>query len=145
MQITADVSKMSKTFQCDRTFIFDILSESLFGFASYSVFQAVENVVNFTKKRFYSERDTVTMWKRFRTWLQNGIKVFDKIFVLQKIEMCDLPSKRHNSKMRVSTTSCSYIFLNPLQFLYQFHYLKRKKCQWRSKKILISLYRKPGN
>ena len=82
MQIIAEVSKIWKTFQSDLTFIFDVLSESLFGFASYSVFWAVENVVNFTKKRFYRERDTVTMWKRFRTWLQNGIKVFDKIFVL---------------------------------------------------------------
>ena len=33
-----DVSKILKTFQCDLTFIFDILSESLFGFVSYSVF-----------------------------------------------------------------------------------------------------------
>ena len=35
----ADVSKFSKTFQRDLTFIFDVLlSESLFGFVSYSVF-----------------------------------------------------------------------------------------------------------
>ena len=38
MQITADVSKFSKTFQRDLSFIFDVLSESLFGFVSYSVF-----------------------------------------------------------------------------------------------------------
>ena len=39
MHITADVSKISKTFQGDVTFIFDVLSESLFGcFVSYSVF-----------------------------------------------------------------------------------------------------------
>ena len=38
MQITADVNKILKTFPCDLTFIFDLLSESLFGFASYSVF-----------------------------------------------------------------------------------------------------------
>ena len=38
MQVTADVSKILKTFQSDLTFIFDVLSESLFGFASYSVF-----------------------------------------------------------------------------------------------------------
>ena len=52
MQITADVSKISKTFQRDLTFIFDVLSESLFGFVSYSVFSAVENVVSFTRKTF---------------------------------------------------------------------------------------------
>ena len=45
MQITADVSKILKTFQRDLTFIFDVLSESLFGFASYLVFQAAEDVV----------------------------------------------------------------------------------------------------
>ena len=33
-----DVSKISKTFQRDLTFISDVLSESLFGFVSYSVF-----------------------------------------------------------------------------------------------------------
>ena len=38
MEITADVSKITKTFQGDPTFIFDVLSESLFGFVSYSVF-----------------------------------------------------------------------------------------------------------
>ena len=38
MQITAEVDKISKTFQNDLTFIFDVLSESLFGFVSYSVF-----------------------------------------------------------------------------------------------------------
>ena len=34
MQITADVSKISKTFQRDFTFIFDVLSEWLSGFLS---------------------------------------------------------------------------------------------------------------
>ena len=43
-----------------------------------------------------------------------------------------------------STTPCSYIFLNLLQFLYQLHYLEEKGFQRRSKKILISLYIKPG-
>ena len=61
MQITADVSKISKTFRPDLTFIFDLLSESLFGFVSYSVFLGVEYVVGFTKKRFYRERGSVTM------------------------------------------------------------------------------------
>ena len=37
MQITTDVSKISKTFQRDLTFIFDVLLESLFGFVSYLV------------------------------------------------------------------------------------------------------------
>ena len=38
MQITAEVRKISKTFQYDLSFIFDLLSEWLFGFVSYSVF-----------------------------------------------------------------------------------------------------------
>ena len=61
MQTTADMSKISKTFQGDLTFIFDLLSESLFGFVSYSVFYVVENVVGFTKKRLYGERSSATM------------------------------------------------------------------------------------
>ena len=38
MQITANVIKILKTFQVDLNFIFDVLSESLFGFDSYLVF-----------------------------------------------------------------------------------------------------------
>ena len=56
MQITADVRKILKTFQPNLTFIFDVLSKSLLGFVSYSVFWSVENVVSFTKRRFYRER-----------------------------------------------------------------------------------------
>ena len=61
MQITADVSKISKTFPRDLTFIFDVFSESLFGFVSYSVFKAVENVISFTKRCFYREQGSPTM------------------------------------------------------------------------------------
>ena len=61
MQITADVSKVLKTFQRNLTFIFDVLSESLLGFVSYMFFQGVENVISFTKKRFYRKRGSVTM------------------------------------------------------------------------------------
>ena len=50
-----------KTFQRNLIFIFDVTSELLFGFVSYLVFQAVENVVSFTKKRFYRKRGSVTM------------------------------------------------------------------------------------
>ena len=68
MQITADVSKISKTFQRDLTFIFDVLSESLFGFVSYSVFQTV---VCFTKRRFYRERGSPTMRNYAETFQHN--------------------------------------------------------------------------
>ena len=60
MQITADVSKFSKLFRRDLTFIIQELSESLFSFVSYSVFYSVENV-SFTKKRFYTEQGSATM------------------------------------------------------------------------------------
>ena len=60
MQITADVSKFSKLFRRDLTFIIQELSESLFSFVSYSVFYSGENV-SFTKKRFYTERGSATM------------------------------------------------------------------------------------
>ena len=57
MQITTDVSNILQTFQRALTFIFDVLSGSLFGFVSCLVFY----VVSFTKKRFYRKRDRVTM------------------------------------------------------------------------------------
>ena len=37
----------------DLTFIFDVLSESCIGFILVLVFLALENVVSFTKTRFY--------------------------------------------------------------------------------------------
>ena len=67
MQITADVSKFSKLFRRDLTFIIQELSESLFSFVSYSVFYSVENA-SFTKKRFYTERDSATMRKYAETF-----------------------------------------------------------------------------
>ena len=60
MQTTADVIKISKSFQSDFTFIFDVLSESLFVFLSYSVLWAVENVI-FTKERFNRKLGSATM------------------------------------------------------------------------------------
>ena len=72
MKITADVSKISKTFQRDLTLIFDVVSESLFGFVSYSIFQAVENVVSFTKKRIYREQGSATMRNYAETLEKNG-------------------------------------------------------------------------
>ena len=67
MQITADVGKISKTFQGDLTFIFDVLSESLFAFVSYSVLWAVENVI-FTKQSFNRKLGSTTM--------RNYVKMF---------------------------------------------------------------------
>ena len=62
MQITADVSKILKTLQRDLTF----------GFVSYLVFLAVENV-SFTKKRFHRERGSVTMRNYVETfWATHG-------------------------------------------------------------------------
>ena len=53
MQITADISKVLKNVQRDLTFIFDVLPESRIVFVSFLVFLALENVVSFTKTRFY--------------------------------------------------------------------------------------------
>ena len=71
MQIAADVGKISKTFQRDLTFTFDVLSESLFDFVLYSVFQAVQNVVSFTEKRFQRERDSAAMRNYAETFQHN--------------------------------------------------------------------------
>ena len=54
MQISADISKILKYVQHDLTF--HVLSESRIGFVSFLVFLALENVVSFTKTRFYRKR-----------------------------------------------------------------------------------------
>ena len=61
MQISADISKIWKTVQCDLIFIFDALLGSAIGFVSFLVSQAVQKVVSFTKNRFYRKRGGVTM------------------------------------------------------------------------------------
>ena len=67
MQMIADVRKISKSFQGDLTFIFDVLSELLFAFVSYSVLWAVENVI-FTKQSFNRKLGSTTM--------RNYVKMF---------------------------------------------------------------------
>ena len=71
MQITADVMKIWKTFQSDLIFIFDILSESSLGFVSYSVLQAVANVVSFRKNRFNRKRGSVAIRNYVETFQAN--------------------------------------------------------------------------
>ena len=61
MQITADISKIWKTVQCDLIFIFDVLLGSVISFVSFLVSLAVESVVSFTQNRFYRKRGGVTM------------------------------------------------------------------------------------
>ena len=53
MQITADIRSILENVHRDLTFIFYIISESCIGFVSFLVFLALENVVSFTKTRFY--------------------------------------------------------------------------------------------
>ena len=48
MQITADMTKISKTVLRDLTFIFYVLLEYVINFKKKLVFLAVENVVSFT-------------------------------------------------------------------------------------------------
>ena len=48
MEITSDISKISKTVQRDGMFIFDVLSKYGINFVSNSIFLATENVVSFT-------------------------------------------------------------------------------------------------
>ena len=61
MQLNADISKVLKNVQRDLTFNLYVLSESRIGFVSILVFLALENVVGFTKSRFYRKRSSVTM------------------------------------------------------------------------------------
>ena len=71
MQITADKGKILKNVQGDLTFIFNALSESPIGFASFLVFVVVENVASFTKTCFYRKRGCVTMHKCVETFHVN--------------------------------------------------------------------------
>ena len=48
MQITADISKISKTVQLDFTFVLNVLSESSIYFAYFSRVLAKKNDVSFT-------------------------------------------------------------------------------------------------
>ena len=61
MQITAEISKISKTVQRDPTFIFDELSEDGIGFVSNSVLSAVKNVISFMWNEFSRKWGCVTM------------------------------------------------------------------------------------
>ena len=61
MQITADISSIWENVQRDLTFIFYVLSESRIGFVSFLIFLALENVVSFTKTRFYWKWSSGTM------------------------------------------------------------------------------------
>ena len=72
MQITADVSKILESNECDLIFIFNLLSESSIGFASFSAVLALRNVVSFTKMGFIDNKAVqicVTMWKYARTFI----------------------------------------------------------------------------
>ena len=71
MEITANISKISKTLQRGRTFISDVLSESLFGFASYLVSRLKKILLVLQKKCFYRERGSVTMRNYAETFLDN--------------------------------------------------------------------------
>ena len=63
MQITADVSKILKTFKHDLTFSFNLLSKSFFGFLG------CRKYCQFYKKSvFYRKRDSVTMRKYAETF-----------------------------------------------------------------------------
>ena len=68
MQITADVSKILKTFQRDLTFIFDVLTES-FLVLSHIRFSRLQKMLLSLQKSDFIENETaqqcVTMRKRF--------------------------------------------------------------------------------
>ena len=61
MQITAEVSQISKTVQRDLTFILNVYSQSSIHFTQFLIVLAKKNVVNFTLSDFYPKRDCVTM------------------------------------------------------------------------------------
>ena len=71
MQITADISSIWENVQRDLTFIFYVLSESRIGFVSFLIFLALENVVSFTKTRFYWKWSSGTMRNYVETFHAN--------------------------------------------------------------------------
>ena len=71
MQITADIRSILENVHRDLTFIFYVISESCIGFVSFLVFLALENVVSFTKTRFYWEWSSGTMRNYVETFHSN--------------------------------------------------------------------------
>ena len=71
MQITADIRSILENVHRDLTFNFYVISESCIGFVSFLVFLALENVVSFTKTRFYWEWSSGTMRNYVETFHSN--------------------------------------------------------------------------
>ena len=132
MQITVGVSKISKNFQRYLTFIlFLMYFQNHYLVLSHIRFSRLQKMLLVLQKKFLQrtrQPNNAQLCGNVlgQSWLQYGINVFGKIFVQQKTEMCDPSSKHHNSETSGFSSPCSYIFLNLLQFLYQFYYSRGK-------------------
>ena len=71
MQITVDVNSIWENVQRDLAFILHVLSESRVGFVLSLVFLALEDVVSFTKTRFYWKWTSGTMRNYVETFYTN--------------------------------------------------------------------------
>ena len=95
MLLTTDVSKILKTFQRDLTFIFDLLSKSLFGFAFVLGFLGCRKCCYVYKKTFLqrtSQRNNAQLCRNVlaQSWLQYGIKFLTKYLSCRK-QKCVTP------------------------------------------------------
>ena len=76
LQITAEVSKIRKSAQCDLTFVLIELSETLNSFVKIRLVFEIRNVASFIKtrfylKRFYLKRGCIKMRKHAETFRAN--------------------------------------------------------------------------
>ena len=95
LQISADVSKVTKILQCDLNFIFIKLSETANSFVKISLVLEIKNVTNFTKTSFHCRRGCIKMRKHAEAFHANkdyklAIIVVYTNFAIFKIEIINL-------------------------------------------------------
>ena len=83
MQITAEVSKIMESIQCDLPFAFINLSETAHSFAKIHAALKIKNIDSFIKTRFYWKRGCIIMCKHAKTFHANkGYKLAIAVFIL---------------------------------------------------------------
>ena len=117
MQITVGVSKISKNFQRYLTFIlFLMYFQNHYLVLSHIRFSRLQKMLLVLQKKFLQrtrQPNNAQLCGNVlaQSWLQYGIKVFGKIFVLQKTEMCDPFQSTITRKRAVSHPHVLIFFL----------------------------------
>ena len=82
LQVTAEVSKITKSRQCNLNFIFIELSEAASSFAQILLVLEIKKVATFIKTRFHCKQDSIKMRKHVETFNANkGCKLAIVVFI----------------------------------------------------------------